>query len=92
MRLASIGLSFVFWNMKLVSASFVFRDDRSPLAVVARLEAVIFEANPPIRPKRILWSAHNTGALATAAAISEGIIRPSASDPKDEEWLPSNLF
>ena len=36
--------------------------------------------------------AHNTSALSAAHSITEGFIRPSASDPKDSARFPTNSF
>ena len=36
--------------------------------------------------------AHNTSALSAIHSVAEGVVRPSASHPRDSTWIPANSF
>ena len=36
--------------------------------------------------------AHNNSALSAIHSVAEGVVRPSASDPRDSTWIPANSF
>ena len=72
----------------------LFTDDRHnmPLAIVAKLQLVIFEQRPRPQIAQHIIFGHNTNAWTAASCIEEGLIRPSAVDPTDPSWLAALGF
>jgi len=80
-------------NSSLVETTGIIADHKGrPLAVVSKLTPNHLEMNRSFDSKYYYMFAHNTSALSAAHSISEGFIRPSASDPKDLAWFPTNSF
>lgn len=63
-----------------------------PLAMVAKLQPVVFEETPSVDSVEKLIFGHNTNEWTAASCIHEGIIRPSAVDSNDSDWLPAVGF
>ena len=81
-------------NYSLIETMDLFTDDRrnQPLAIVAKLQPVIFEQRPQPQTVQQVIFGHNTNSWTAASCIEEGLIRPSAVDPTDLSWLPAVGF
>ena len=81
-------------NFDLVEALDLFCHPQTnlPLAMVAKLQPVVFEETPSIDSVEKVLFGHNTNEWTAASCIHEGIIRPSAVDPKELDWLTAVGF
>ena len=81
-------------NFELVEVIDLFCHPQTniPLAMVAKLQPVVFEETPSVNSAEKLIFGHNTNEWTAATCIHEGIIRPSAVDPNDSDWLPAVGF
>ena len=72
-------------NFELVEVIDLFCHPQTniPLAMVAKLQPVVFEETPSVNSAEKLIFGHNTNEWTAATCIHEGIIRPSAVDPND---------
>ena len=92
-KLLGESLLLYIANSGLVETTGILADHRGrPLAVVSKLTPNHLEISSSFDSKFYYMFAHNTSALSAAHSIAEGVIRPSASDPKDSTWLPANSF
>ena len=81
-------------NYSLIATIDLFTDDRHdmPLAIVPKLQPVIFEQRPQPQIAQHIIFGHNTNAWTAASCIEEGLMRPSAVDPADPSWLAAVGF
>ena len=81
-------------NYSLIEAIDLFSDDRNnkPLAIVAKLQPVIFEQRPQPQIVQQIIFGHNTNTWTAASCIQEGLIRPSAVDFTDSTWIAAVVF
>ena len=81
-------------NYSLIEAIDLFSDDRNnkPLAIVAKLQPVIFEQRPQPQIVQQIIFGHNTNTWTAASCIKEGLIRPSAVDFTDSTWIAAVGF
>ena len=66
--------------------------NQSLVAIVARLEPVVFTQEPEIPAAEYICYAHNTNPQSAADSLFHGYIRPSSTDPQDETWIPALTF
>ena len=76
-------------NAELIEVLDLFTHSQTnrPLAVVAKLQPVIFEETPTVEAVERVIFGHDTNEWTASSCIHEGIIRPSAVDHADQTWL-----